>query len=137
MSSQKMLQELKQGFSPLQVSEHYKVNAIKNIERWLTEEEFEDYKEQIIFLIENKKFELLLDSFYQVIPFGTGGRRGSVGIGTNRINPWTIQASAQGHAQYLIKKYPDAKKRGVVIAYDCREYPENNLYNPNVKNPIT
>jgi phosphoglucomutase len=58
-----------------------------------------------------------------VIPFGTGGRRGEVGIGTNRINPWTIRASAQGHAQYLLKKYGDeAKNRGVVLAFDVREF---------------
>lgn len=128
--------QLQDGFSSLPVSEHYKKAAIKNILRWLTEEEFKDYKDQILYLIENKKFELLLDSFYQVIPFGTGGRRGPVGIGTNRINQWTIQASAQGHANYLLKKHEDAKQRGVVIAYDCRKYPETNIYNLHLKNPV-
>ncbi len=130
------LQELQTGFSTLAVSEKYKIAAIKNIQRWLSDLEFKDYKEQILYLIENKRFELLLDSFYQVIPFGTGGRRGPVGIGTNRINAWTIQASAQGHSNYLLKKHHDAKERGVVIAYDVRKYPETNLYSPDLKNPV-
>ncbi|MBI5001844.1 phospho-sugar mutase [Candidatus Woesearchaeota archaeon] len=136
MQEVNILQKIEEGFSHLQVSNFYKIAAIKNIQRWLTKEEFKDYKEQILYLIENKKFELLLDSFYQVIPFGTGGRRGPVGIGTNRINTWTLQASAQGHSNYLLKKYPDAKERGVVIAYDCRKYPETTVYNPNLPNPV-
>src|SRR3989344_4643409 len=114
MSEQKILEELNNGFALLSVSEKYKLAAIKNIERWLSDPTFLDYKEQILWLIETKKFEILLDSFYQVIPFGTGGRRGPVGVGTNRINAWTIQASAQGHSNYLLKKHPDAKERGVV-----------------------
>ncbi len=129
-------QFLEKNFAALKVSDIYKKRAIENIKCWLIDSEFIDYKEQILYLIENKKFELLLDSFYQVIPFGTGGRRGPVGIGTNRINPWTIQASAQGHAEYLLKKYPDAEQRGVVIAYDVRKYPETNVYSPHLKNPV-
>ncbi len=136
MSEQKILEVLNNEFALLSVSEKYKTAAIKNISEWLTKSEFSDYKDQIIYLIQKKRFELLLDSFYQVIPFGTGGRRGPVGIGTNRINTWTIQASAQGHSKYLLKKYPDAKERGVVIAYDCRKYPETNLYDPNLTNPV-
>src|SRR3989338_910310 len=136
MQEENILQKIEEGFSHLQVSNFYKTAAIKNIERWLSDPTFLDYKEQILWLIETKKFEILLDSFYQVIPFGTGGRRGPVGIGTNRINAWTIQASAQGHSKYLLKKYPDAKDRGVVIAYDCRKYPETTVYNPNLTNPV-
>src|SRR3989338_5456157 len=137
MQEENILQKIEEGFSHLQVSNFYKTAAIKNIERWLSDPTFLDYKEQILWLIETKKFEILLDSFYQVIPFGTGGRRGPVGIGTNRINPWTIQASAQGHATYLLKKHHDAQQRGVVIAYDVRKYPETNPYNPSLKNPVT
>ncbi len=131
-----VFQQLQTCFFMLSIPEVYKVQAIKNIHRWLTDSEFADYKEQILYLIENKKFELLLDSFYQIIPFGTGGRRGQVGIGTNRINPWTIQASAQGHAEYILKKYYDAEQHGVVIAYDVRKYPETDIYNPDLKNPV-
>lgn len=129
-------EQLEEGMKSVFVSEKYKQAAIKNIERWLTEEQFADYKEQILFLIKQKNFSILLDSFYQVIPFGTGGRRGPVGIGPNRINPWTMQASAQGHAEYLLKKYKDAKERGVAIAYDVRKYPDKHFYDTTKKNPV-
>jgi phosphoglucomutase len=72
-----------------------------------------------------------------VIPFGTGGRRGTVGIGPNRINPWTIQASAQGHCQYLFKQFGDeVRKKGVVLTYDVRKYTEKGVYDPDIFNPI-
>jgi phosphoglucomutase/phosphomannomutase len=72
-----------------------------------------------------------------VIPFGTGGRRGLVGIGPNRINPWTIQSSAQGHAQYLIKAFgQDARRRGIVLTYDVRVFTQQAPYAPDLPNPI-
>ncbi len=133
---QQPIKEVEKGFQQLAVSDVYKKEALKNIEQWLTSSEFKDYQGQILHLIKNKMFDLLLDSFYQVIPFGTGGRRGPVGIGTNRINPWTIKASAQGHAAYLLKKYPDAKDRGIVIAYDVRKYPPTGIYDDTITNPV-
>src|SRR5580700_11356287 len=45
----------------------------------------------------DKPLKLLFDAFYQVLPFGTGGRRGSVGYGSNRLNPTTIARTIQGH----------------------------------------
>jgi phosphoglucomutase/phosphomannomutase len=78
-----------------------------------------------------------MDAFYQVIPFGTGGRRGLVGIGPNRINKWTIQSSAQGHSQYLVKKYgATSKQKGIVITFDVRKYTQKSLYNDNINNPV-
>jgi phosphoglucomutase/phosphomannomutase len=112
----RILKKIERGIKSLNVPEKYKKTAISNIKRWLSEKGFHDYRDQIVFLIKNKEFELLLNSFYQVMPFGTGGRRGPVGIGPNRINPYTIKASAQGHAEYLLKMHPDAKKRGVVMS---------------------
>jgi phosphoglucomutase/phosphomannomutase len=92
---------------------------------------------QINYLIEKENWDFLLDSFYQIIPFGTGGRRGLVGIGPNRINIWTVQASAQGHAQYLIKQYGDqAKKQGVVLTYDVRKYTQKGIYDESLPNPV-
>jgi phosphoglucomutase/phosphomannomutase len=92
---------------------------------------------QVKNIIDNNYWDYLLDSFYQVIPFGTGGRRGEVGVGPNRINPWTIQASAQGHSQFLIKKYGSgAKKRGVVLAYDVRKFYTNKYFDDKLKNPV-
>ena len=56
----------------------------------------------------------LLDRFYQILPFGTGGRRGAVGIGPNRMNLWTLGASVQGHCEYLKERFPGVEPLRVV-----------------------
>lgn len=60
------------------------------------------------------------DAFYQDVEFGTAGMRGILGAGTNRLNIFTIRRAALGFGQYLLKYFPDAKTRGVVIAHDNR-----------------
>lgn len=125
------------GFESLDISSKYKESAGKWLETWLTDETFTDYVPQIEYLITAQKWNFLLDSFYQVIPFGTGGRRGLVGIGPNRINTWTIQASAQGHSQYLIKQHGEsAKKQGVVLTFDVRKYTQSGVYDDSKPNPV-
>ena len=115
MEVEKLLDNVKTGFGNLEISEKYKESALEWLKTWLTQSLYADYVPQIGYLIQTEKWAFLLDSFYQIIPFGTGGRRGMVGIGPNRINPWTIQASAQGHSQYLIKEHGEkARQRGVV-----------------------
>ena len=132
-----LIEKAKNGFETLDVSVEHQIEALKWLETWLTENSFRDYVPQITYLIESEKWNFLLDSFYQVIPFGTGGRRGLVGIGPNRINPWTIQASAQGHAQYLINHLgKEAKDRGVVLSYDVRKYTQRGVYDDGLANPI-
>lgn len=132
-----ILSEIKSGFKNVNVDSNYKEDALKFIELWLTDPQFEDYVPQIKYLVEQQNWDTLLDCFYQIIPFGTAGRRGEVGIGPNRINTWTIMSSAQGHSKYLIRKFGDeAKKRGVVISYDVRVYKKSDIYNVNIKNPI-
>ena len=132
-----LLKKAGDGFGNLSVSEKYIESALKWLELWLTNDIFKDYGSQIRYLIESEKWDVLLDSFYQVIPFGTGGRRGLVGIGPNRINPWTIQASAQGHSQYLIKQFGQAaKKRGVVLAFGVRKYTQHGVYDDSRPNPV-
>ena len=137
MSTNPWVAKVKDGFNTLDVSEKYINSALKWLETWLTDQAFSDYVPQIQYLIENGRWNFLLDSFYQVIPFGTGGRRGLVGIGPNRINAWTIQASAQGHSQFLIKvSGEEAKKRGVVLAYDVRKYTQKGIYDDSAPNPV-
>ena len=137
MTIEEKLNLVIKGFITLNVEQHYKDSALMHIKKWLTEAEFIDYQPQIDFLIESQKWDLLLDAFYQVIPFGTAGRRGPVGVGPNRINIWTIQASTQGHSQYLIKQFGDeAKERGVVIAFDVRAYLKEGEYDNNRPNPV-
>lgn len=129
---QELLQKIKQGFSTLAVAADYQDRALINIEQWLNNPDLIQDVAQIEYLAETEKWDILLDSFYQVIPFGTGGRRGLVGIGTNRINAYTIRSSAQGHAQYLLEMYTQvAKERGVVISYDVREYLVTGIYDDN------
>lgn len=62
------------------------------------------------------------DRFYQYVSFGTGGMRGILGVGTNRINTFTIRRGAEGLARYIDTNGESAKKRGVVIAYDTRHF---------------
>ena len=131
------LKKIEEGFGKLHTGEQFKREALRNIEIWLSDDEFKPYRQQLIDLIKREEFDLLLDSFYKVIPFGTGGRRGPVGIGTNRINPWTIAASAQGHSDYLLEEHKEeARERGVVLAYDVRKYPDTGIYNDELPNPV-
>ncbi len=62
------------------------------------------------------------DAFYKPLEFGTGGMRGKMGPGTNRMNVHTLKKAAYGFAKYVIEHEPDAKRRGIVIAYDNREH---------------
>ena len=134
---QTLVEKAKQGFEALDIPDRFKTDALVFLETWLTDPMFADYVPQIEHLIESAEWAFLLDAFYQVIPFGTGGRRGLVGIGPNRINPWTIQASAQGHSQYLINTHGDAARtRGVVLAYDVRRFSAMGVYAADRPNPL-
>ncbi|MDB4442268.1 phospho-sugar mutase [bacterium] len=137
MNRDDLLTRAKTGFDSLAVSEKYVDSAMKWLKVWLTENAFSDYVPQITHLIKAKNWNFLLDSFYQVIPFGTGGRRGLVGVGPNRINTWTIQASAQGHCQYLIRHFGnEAQQRGVVLTFDVRKYTQSGIYDDTLPNPV-
>lgn len=132
-----IVQKIHAGFQTISVNENIRAIALKNIQEWLEEEEFIEYREQLLFLIENKYWDYLLDCFYQVIPFGTGWRRGEVGIGPNRINPLTIRSSAQGHSQYLISHYGNAaKERWIVFAYDVRHFYGNKYLSLDIPSPV-
>ncbi len=118
------------GFSTLAVREETRAEALRHLRRWLTEPAFGPYQPMIQAIIAAGRWDLLLDSFYQVLPFGTGGRRGPVGIGPNRYNPWTLGASVQGHATWLRARVRAAdtsrnltlRPLHIVLAYDVRTY---------------
>lgn len=78
----------------------------------------EELKGQLTELAKNEKS--LEDSFYKELEFGTGGMRGVLGPGSNRMNIYTIRKAAEGLAHYISEQGEDAKKRGVAIAYDSR-----------------
>ncbi len=136
-SYQTLIEKAKKGFATLDIPENFTTDALGWLTTWLTDTMFSAYVPQIAHLVETEQWDFLLDSFYQVIPFGTGGRRGLVGIGPNRINPWTIQASAQGHSQYLVHAHgDDARRRGVVLAYDVRRFTDTARYADDRPNPV-
>ena len=136
-TTEELMTRTRSGFARLDIPDQYVNTALEWLEAWLSDTAFSAYRPQIEHLIQSGHWDFLLDAFYQIIPFGTGGRRGLVGIGPNRINPWTIQSSAQGHAQYLIQKYgPDALQRGVVLTYDVRVFTQQDPYHPDLPNPI-
>ena len=70
----------------------------------------------------------LQERFHQVLPFGTGGMRGKLGAGTNRINTHTIRLVAEGLARQIASRGERAKTRGVVIAYDTRHFSQQFAY---------
>lgn len=125
------------GFATVDADPTLKDKALANLTTWLTAAEFADYRPQLEKLIADGKWSVLVDSFYQVIPFGTGGRRGAVGIGPNRMNLWTVGASVQGHCDYLKQRFPGVSPLRVVLAYDVRQFEDTRkVYDPNLPNPV-
>ncbi len=86
---------------------------------WLNDNYDEETKKQIKNLIDNDPNELI-ESFYQDLEFGTGGLRGIMGVGTNRMNKYTVGMATQGLANYLKKMFANEKNIKVAIAYDSR-----------------
>jgi len=72
--------------------------------------------------LDENRLSLLFDAFWQTLPFGTGGRRGRVGYGSNRLNPTTIATTVQGHSDYLRASFPGAKQLTVIVANDVRVF---------------
>lgn len=104
-------------------------DAWTNIVKWLKSEEYKEYHNEILDLIERRDFNELNNSFFTIVPFGTGGRRGQMGAGTNKINLRTIGESAQGLAKYINKlNKPSVSEvssdliryRSIVVGYDTR-----------------
>lgn len=125
------------GFKGVSAPEEARQQALRYLEQWLQGEEFAPYRAQLHWLIESEQWAGLLDRFYQILPFGTGGRRGAVGIGPNRMNEWTLTASVQGHCEYLKERFPKLATLQVVLAYDVRRFEDRRKqYNPDLPNPV-
>ncbi|CAA0212851.1 Phosphoglucomutase [Tenacibaculum maritimum] len=91
---------------------------INNAKQWLSDTFDAETKNEITQLIATKSDELA-DRFYKNLEFGTGGMRGIMGAGTNRINKYTLGKATQGLSNYLQQSFPN-KELKVAIAYDCR-----------------
>ena len=86
---------------------------------WLSDQYDEETRKKVQNLIDNDPNELT-ESFYRILEFGTGGLRGIMGVGTNRMNIYTVAMATQGLANYIKMKFADLKQPQIAIAYDCR-----------------
>jgi phosphoglucomutase len=96
---------------------------LDKVQVWLDGNYDQDTKLSIEEMLHNDPDEII-ESFYRDLEFGTGGLRGIMGVGTNRMNKYTVGMSTQGLANYLKKNFADLDQIKVAIAYDCR----NNSY---------
>jgi len=94
--------------------------VIKKAQLWLNGNYNEATKNEIRQMLLNENKTDLIDSFYKDLEFGTGGLRGIMGAGTNRMNIYTVGAATQGLSNYLLSQFPNEKQLSVVIGHDCR-----------------
>ena len=88
--------------------------------KWLTSSVYDEQtKTEIRTLLESEDKTGLVDAFYQNLEFGTGGLRGIMGVGTNRMNKYIVAKATQGFANYINKAFPEGGK-SVVVGHDCR-----------------
>ncbi len=94
--------------------------VLQKAQAWLDGNYDEETKAAVRAMLENEDKTELIDSFYKDLEFGTGGLRGIMGAGSNRMNKYTVGGATQGLANYLKKNFADLDQIGVVIGYDCR-----------------
>ncbi|WP_299107283.1 phospho-sugar mutase [uncultured Winogradskyella sp.] len=97
---------------------HIKPEILERVNAWLTPTFDQESQKQIKDMIASNPKELE-ESFYKNLEFGTGGMRGVMGLGTNRINKYTLGKNTQGLSNYLKESFPNEEVK-VAIAYDCR-----------------
>lgn len=97
------------------------LNSVKaKATEWLSEVYDAETRAEVQRLLDNEDTSELIDSFYKDLEFGTGGLRGVMGVGTNRMNIYTVGAATQGLSNYLKKEFAALPSIKVAIAYDCR-----------------
>ncbi len=94
-------------------------SVLERAQTWLGESFDHETRKLVQNLIKNDPVELT-DSFYRDLEFGTGGLRGIMGVGTNRMNKYTVGMATQGLANYLKKSFPKLEEISLAIANDCR-----------------
>ncbi len=125
------------GFGALEVDSNLQETASQNLATWLETPYGQESLAQIEHLVEQRQFGTLFDAFFRQIPFGTGGRRGPVGYGTNRINAATIATSIQGHAEFIRQRFPNRSDLSVVVAFDVRVFQDlRGVYDPSRPHPL-
>lgn len=125
------------AFAALATDPAHATTASNNLVRWLEDEQLATYRPLLLALVEQEAWDLLFDSFYRVLPFGTGGRRGPVGVGPNRMNRWTLGTSVQGNIEFLRERFGADAALSVVIASDVRVFRDlRRAFPKGVPNPL-
>ena len=89
-------------------------------QKWLASDVYDaETKAEVKSMLDNEDKTALIDAFYQTLEFGTGGLRGIMGVGNNRMNKYVVGMATQGFANYINKVCPKGKK-SVVVGHDCR-----------------
>lgn len=88
--------------------------------QWLEGSYNEATKDEVRKMLSNDDKSQLIDAFYKDLEFGTGGLRGIMGAGSNRMNIYTVGSATQGLSNYLLKEFEDLEQIKVVIGHDCR-----------------
>jgi Phosphomannomutase len=107
-------------------------SVIETANKWLEGNYDQATKDALKELLDQEDKTALIDSFYKDLEFGTGGLRGKMGPGTNRMNIYTVGAATQGLANYLNKSFPNKEQISVCIGYDCRN--NSKLFSDTVAN---
>ncbi|MGL5620101.1 MAG: phospho-sugar mutase [Tannerellaceae bacterium] len=94
--------------------------VIGKAKSWLTESYDAETRAEVERLLKNEDPTELIESFYKDLEFGTGGLRGIMGVGSNRMNIYTVGAATQGLSNYLKQEFAHLDQIKVVIGYDCR-----------------
>ena len=87
---------------------------------WLSPAFDEETRKAVQAMLDNADKTDLIDAFYQNLEFGTGGLRGIMGAGTNRMNKYIVGMATQGFANYILKAFPNRNDLAVVVGHDCR-----------------
>ena len=87
---------------------------------WLSPSFDEKTRQEVQALLDNPDPTDLIEAFYQSLEFGTGGLRGIMGVGTNRMNKYIVGMATQGFANYVLKAFPGKKDLAAVVGHDCR-----------------
>ena len=104
----------------------------KKAKQWLTPDFDERTRQEVQAMLDDPDKTNLIESFYKDLEFGTGGLRGIMGAGSNRMNIYTVGMATQGFANYLKKNFKDRESISVVVCHDCRN--NSRLYAETVAN---
>lgn len=90
--------------------------------QWLSPSFDEETRKEVQTMLDNEDKTALIDAFYRNLEFGTGGLRGIMGAGTNRMNKYIVGMATQGFANYVLKAFPGRKDIAAVVGHDCRNH---------------